>query len=293
MQSFDFKYSQSQDSAKQETKGDSHHDSDPNSFSNMFQKKLSDINPSLEIDPLDYFQGEFPSLGNSFPKTKIEYQESSQKTSSQKFDHPNLQNLQLPSSDQFKENFKFPQSNYLTQSPYLSYPYSTSSDMKLGKRGPYTKYGVELKQIAIQRVRAGQELRKVARDLKVPLKNLKRWVEVGAHRKKGGGRKTLDPDMEYELYQWCLSQLTDKPLTRGLIKQRARNLSRFQGSFKASKGWLDKFIKRYELGQVLRQSMDFDRKGKDCIPNYYFGGNQYYEDENEWKGENSEFDGSN
>ena len=32
MQSFDFKYSQSQDSAKQETKEDSHHDSDPTSI---------------------------------------------------------------------------------------------------------------------------------------------------------------------------------------------------------------------------------------------------------------------
>ena len=34
----------------------------------------------------------------------------------------------------------------------------------------------------------------------VPLKSLKRWMKVGWQRKKGGGRKTKDPEMEKRLY---------------------------------------------------------------------------------------------
>ena len=69
-----------------------------------------------------------------------------------------------------------------------NYYYSDSNlyeNMKAGKRGPYTKYDIELKKIAIDRVKSGHDLRKVAKEFKVPLKNLKRWLEVGAYRKKG------------------------------------------------------------------------------------------------------------
>ena len=81
--------------------------------------------------------------------------------------------------------------------------------------------------------------------------------------------------MERELYNWCINQIQSKgkPLSRGLIKQRARNLSRFQGSFKASKGWLDKFIKRYELSSILRAAAE---KNKERIfPSQLYGSLQY------------------
>lgn len=37
--------------------------------------------------------------------------------------------------------------------------------------------------------------------LKIGIRNIKRWMELGAERKKGGGRKVLDDKMENELYQ--------------------------------------------------------------------------------------------
>jgi len=37
------------------------------------------------------------------------------------------------------------------------------------------------------------------KELKVPLKNLKRWLKVGAKRQPGGGRKILDKKMEDKL----------------------------------------------------------------------------------------------
>ena len=78
---------------------------------------------------------------------------------------------------------------------------------------------------------------------------------------KGGGRKTLDPEMEDELYDWCLEESErkeGKPLSRSTLKQAARRLSRFPGTFKASKGWLDKFIKRYKISKLLAKPNDED-----------------------------------
>ena len=47
-------------------------------------------------------------------------------------------------------------------------------------------------------------IKEAANLYKVPTKSLKRWLKVGFLRKKGGGRKTKDPDMEKLLYQWYL-----------------------------------------------------------------------------------------
>ena len=40
--------------------------------------------------------------------------------------------------------------------------------------------------------------------MKIPKKNLKRWIDCGAERKKGGGRKRMDEEMEIELKNWCI-----------------------------------------------------------------------------------------
>jgi hypothetical protein len=45
-------------------------------------------------------------------------------------------------------------------------------------------------------------VKQAAEKYDVPLKSLKRWLKVGYERKKGGGRKTKDPQMEIELYRW-------------------------------------------------------------------------------------------
>ena len=38
--------------------------------------------------------------------------------------------------------------------------------------------------------------------LQIPEKNIKRWIKNGPERKKGAGRKTMDPNMEKNLLQW-------------------------------------------------------------------------------------------
>ena len=55
--------------------------------------------------------------------------------------------------------------------------------------------------------------------------------------------------MEIELSKWWIEEIRSKgalvPL--GIIKKKARENSKEKHRFKASKGWLDKFIKRYEI----------------------------------------------
>lgn len=81
----------------------------------------------------------------------------------------------------------------------------------------------------------------------VPLKSLKRWMKVGCERKKGGGRKTKDPVMERNLYEWYIERKNGGDgITAKMIKEKAMELTNCQ-DFIASKGWLDKFKVRYNL----------------------------------------------
>jgi hypothetical protein len=72
-------------------------------------------------------------------------------------------------------------------------------------------------------------------------------MRVGCDRKKGGGRKTKDPEMEKKLYRWYLEmKYAGQCITARMIKEKAINLTHCR-DFIASKGWLDKFKIRYNL----------------------------------------------
>lgn len=78
-------------------------------------------------------------------------------------------------------------------------------------------------------------------------------MKVGWQRKKGGGRKTKDPEMEKELYKWYKSMKhSNTPVTAKMIKDKAIQL-RSCKDFIASKGWLDKFKIRYNL-EISKES---------------------------------------
>jgi hypothetical protein len=98
-----------------------------------------------------------------------------------------------------------------------------------------------------------------ARILDIPIKNLKRWIKQGYIRKKGG-RKTQDPKMENELKQWIYRfiELNKKQPCPKLIKKMAKRLSNYPDKFKASKGWFEKFLIRFnqQVDSVNRSSED-------------------------------------
>lgn len=127
---------------------------------------------------------------------------------------------------------------------------SKSSSNRLGKmRSKYRMLDAETKRKAIEMART-QSLKLASATYNAPVKSLKRWIKVGHLRKKGGGRKTKDPSMEKDLYQWYLD-MKDKgvQLTARAVKNKAIELTKC-GDFIASKGWLDKFKVRYNLDIV-------------------------------------------
>ena len=126
------------------------------------------------------------------------------------------------------------------------------------KRGKYKMYNSDLKDECLNLLNT-MTVKQVAKLNNIPIKSLKRWITVGAYRKKGiylynlgGGRKVRDPEMERSLFEWY-----NERIERGYIitskefKNKASDLSKCK-EFKASKGWLEKLKKKY--GLVLAKS---------------------------------------
>jgi hypothetical protein len=101
----------------------------------------------------------------------------------------------------------------------------------------------EAKQFLINEVER-TNLSYVSRKYGISPNNLYRWKKH-CDRKVGAGRKVADQQMENMLVEWIVDELAKgrKNLTRKQIQMRAIGFSR-DSSFKASKGWLERFIKR-------------------------------------------------
>lgn len=99
----------------------------------------------------------------------------------------------------------------------------------------------------------------------MPLKSLKRWIAIGPERKKGGGRKVRDPEMEVKLYKWYKS-MKDKEysISPKMIKHKALKLTSNR-DFNASKGWLAKFQNKYNLDLYTNKKKK-DKTNKTHLP---------------------------
>ena len=78
---------------------------------------------------------------------------------------------------------------------------------------------------------------------------VKRYLNLGPGLKTGaGGRKTMDPQMEAKLLVWIqdYSATYHEFPKKELICGQAKMLTRVKG-FAASKGWLEKFMRRNQL----------------------------------------------
>lgn len=87
----------------------------------------------------------------------------------------------------------------------------------------------------------------ISRKLKIPCKNIKRWSQQGVERKKGGGRKRFSPETEN-----AVSDYLKKQYQKGAeipyedVQEIARSMSD-DVTFKASRGWVVKFVERQQL----------------------------------------------
>jgi len=113
-----------------------------------------------------------------------------------------------------------------------------------GRRGPYKMFSYEMR-IEVLNFMKSKGLKKASIKYGINKKRLLRWIKNGPERKKGAGRKTLDPEMENLLVEWIRQEVANHNVfpTRQAIKIKAREISKVE-SFRASKGWCDKFFRR-------------------------------------------------
>ncbi|CAK67453.1 unnamed protein product (macronuclear) [Paramecium tetraurelia] len=85
-------------------------------------------------------------------------------------------------------------------------------------------------------------------------RNLRRWFNQGYMRKGGCGRKKINPEGIIRLEEWILDETRKlgKKISRNQIKEQAIKIFNIE-SFKASKAWMDKFIKEQNLKLKIRQ----------------------------------------
>ena len=90
----------------------------------------------------------------------------------------------------------------------------------------------------------------------VPSKNIKRWCKLGINRKKGGGRKSKYPKLESDLINWYNDSINNNIFPKSnQIREKALELAS-DVSFLASKTWLEKFKRKYNIIYIPK---------KDCI----------------------------
>ena len=93
---------------------------------------------------------------------------------------------------------------------------------------------------------------------KGPGKRKRKWL-------RGAGRKALDMDMEEALFSWIVDlRGRNLRVSRKMIRQHARSLSTL-ANFKASVGWLRRFMKRHGLS-LRRKTTVCQTTPSDCIP---------------------------
>ncbi|CAK65976.1 unnamed protein product (macronuclear) [Paramecium tetraurelia] len=98
------------------------------------------------------------------------------------------------------------------------------------------------------------DFKRVSLEMGTTIKNLKRWLQSGTERKKGCGRKKLNPYAEKQLIEWVIErvQQTGKKISRQELRGKALELFKNQ-HFCASKGFLDKFVKSYQLKHRMKE----------------------------------------
>lgn len=138
-----------------------------------------------------------------------------------------------------------------------SRPESRSHKLSKRERGQYKICPMEVKQEAI-RLSKIHSIREASEILGIPEKNIKRWLRNGPERKKGAGRKTMDPSMEHKLLNWIADEFKRNGVFPDCkeVKSQAKYFSN-NTDFKASKGWCDKFMRR---NQKLFEDLADDKR---------------------------------
>ena len=121
-------------------------------------------------------------------------------------------------------------------------------------RHHYIIYSTEAKKFCIDLIKISKWNSEIISLIcEVPSKNIKRWIKLGVIRKKGGGRKTKFPNLEKDLVYWFYDSIDKNfyPIAND-IRNKALEICNDK-DFLASKGWLDKFIKKYGITPFIKR----------------------------------------
>ena len=127
-------------------------------------------------------------------------------------------------------------------------------------RKHYFMFTSEAKQFCLDLI----NIRKLSFDIvmkmcKVPRKSLRRWSHVGCNRKKGCGRKTRNPEMENKLVEWYREEIQGGAnVSAKMIRDKAVEISGDK-DFLASKGWLEKFKKKFGIRIATHKNKNFKK----------------------------------
>ena len=143
-------------------------------------------------------------------------------------------------------------------------------------RKHYFMFTSEAKQFCLDLI----NIKKLSFDIvmkmcKVPRKSLRRWSHVGCNRKKGCGRKTRNPEMENKLVEWYREEINGGAnVSAKMIRDKAVEISGDK-DFLASKGWLEKFKKKFGIRIATHKNKNFKKiiSYKDKIGKINFNNN--------------------
>jgi hypothetical protein len=155
-----------------------------------------------------------------------------------------LNNSLLSSLNKIDESF-LSSSRGASYSLNSSFKSTSSRFSRQGMR--YKMFSKSQKKFCLDLVKDGKDPKEVSDMCEVPLKSLKRWLEVGYERKKGCGRKVKDPELERKVLEWYNQRISmgKTPTPKEFVKKALKTTT--NRDFLASKGWLEKFRKKHNL----------------------------------------------
>ena len=192
-------------------------------------------------------------------------------------------------SDKLNFSDKLNDEKYLTQITQQVYEIIKSKKISSSKmneilqvndddkyRKHYFMFTSEAKQFCLDLI----NIKKLSFDIvmkmcKVPRKSLRRWSHVGCNRKKGCGRKTRNPEMENKLVEWYREEISGGAnVSAKMIRDKAVEISGDK-DFLASKGWLEKFKKKFGIRIATHKNKNFKKiiSYKDKIGKINFNNN--------------------
>lgn len=132
---------------------------------------------------------------------------------------------------------------------------ASSSFFKFEQKSYYI-IGQDMKDIIVKLAET-YDMFFLSRVFGVSKKSIGRWKKTGTIRKKGAGRKIVDPEMEKKLLKWYNENKgkNELKLTSKVIREKAREFSTVK-YFIASKGWYEKFKRNHGIIPYSKLSLE-------------------------------------